>query len=139
MKDIRDYDKVIISFSGGKDSMACIKACLDAGAQPHQLELHHQCVDGKDPEEYFMDWPCTYDYVKQVGAALGIPVYFQWREGGFAREMWRTEERTAPMYFEDENHEVVGPIGGVRGPLGTRRLFPQVSANLSVRWCSALI
>ena len=42
----------------------------------------------------------------------------------------------APVSF-DRQDGGIGTAGGVKGKVGTRRKFPQVSANLAVRWCSA--
>ena len=85
-----------------------------------------------------MDWPTTRAYCQAVAAALGIRIYFSWRKGGFEREMLRENARTAPTRFETPGGEI-GQAGGVSGKLNTRRKFPQVSANLSVRWCSAYL
>lgn len=48
--------------------------------------------------------------------------------------MLRHEMPTAPVVFETPQGRVVA---GGQGPNGTRLRFPQVSASLSVRWCSA--
>jgi 3'-phosphoadenosine 5'-phosphosulfate sulfotransferase (PAPS reductase)/FAD synthetase len=82
------YDYVIISFSGGKDSLACLLNALDMGIPREKIELWHQAVDGRpgvDPR--FFDWPCTESYCRQVANALGIPLRFQWRERGMMGEI----------------------------------------------------
>jgi 3'-phosphoadenosine 5'-phosphosulfate sulfotransferase (PAPS reductase)/FAD synthetase len=137
MTDAKSYDKVVVSFSGGKDSIACVKAALDAGVDRSRMELWHQCVDGKDPEGYFMDWPVTEDYVRKVGAALGIPVYYQWKEGGFAGELWREDRPTNRNLYETPEGDVRS--SGGKGKPNTRKMFPQVSADLTQRWCSAYL
>ena len=86
--NVLDYAKVLVSFSGGKDSIACVRAMLDLGVPRERMELWHQCVDGKGAGGSFMDWPCTESYVEKVGAALRIPVYFQWRHGGFPVQLY---------------------------------------------------
>lgn len=52
------------------------------------------------------------------------------------REMARNAAPTAPVVFES-------PAGttrtGGKGPAGTRGLFPQVSSDLAVRWCSSYL
>lgn len=130
------YDKIIVSYSGGKDSLACLLHLLDLGVPREKLELHHNDVDGHG--EPLMDWPCTPAYVRATGEALGIPIVFSWREGGFVREMLRDNQPTAPVSYEREGRRVSLPTSA-RAPLGTRLKFPQVSADLSVRWCSAAL
>lgn len=131
------YDRVLIAFSGGKDSLACIKAVLDAGISRDRIELWHHDVDGQEGSE-LMDWPCTRAYCKAVADHLGIPLYYSWKEGGFEREMLRDGTRTAPIRFETPEG-TTETVGGTRGKLGTRRRYPQVSADLRVRWCSGYL
>lgn len=135
--DLDSYDFVVVAFSGGKDSMACILHLLEKGVNREKMELWHHLVDGREGSA-LMDWPCTEGYVRACAEALGIPVYFSWRVGGFEREMLREEQRTAPVKFETPAGDVM-QIGGKGGKLGTRRKFPQVSADLTVRWCSAYL
>lgn len=130
-----EYDKILVSYSGGKDSLACLLHLLDLGVPREKIELHHQDVDGHG--EALMDWPCTPAYVRATGEALGIPVVFSWREGGFVREMLRDNQPTAPVSYEREGQRVSLPT--VRATEGTRLKFPQVSADLNVRWCSAYL
>jgi 3'-phosphoadenosine 5'-phosphosulfate sulfotransferase (PAPS reductase)/FAD synthetase len=113
---------------------------LEQGLDPRKLEFWHHRVDGWDGD--LMDWPCTNSYVLALAAALNVPLYFTWRIGGFEGEMLRENSRTAPICFEapqpDGTVEVV-QRGGEGGSESTRMAFPQVSANLSVRWCSAYL
>ena len=132
--DLRSYDHVLVASSGGKDSVASMLFMLEAGVSPSRIELHHHEVDGRG--EPFMDWPSTAGYCTAIAAAFGIPIYFSWREGGLLREMLRDGQPTAPVLFETPEDRV-RVIGGA-GPVGTRLRFPQVSADLSVRWCSAV-
>lgn len=129
------YDHVLVSYSGGKDSLACILRLLELGVPKEKIELWHQDVDGHDQ---FMDWPVTHQYVKVTGEALGLSVRFQWRDGGFEREMLRNNAPTGDVYFEDGQGETVHLPTRKTSP-GTRMQFPQVSADLSVRWCSAYL
>jgi len=121
----------VVAFSGGKDSLAALLHLLDCGVEPARIELHHHDVDGGGPT--FMDWPCTGGYVRALAAHLGLSVYFSWREGGFARELDRKAAPTAPVWFETPGG--LDRAGG-HGPPGMRGLFPQVSADLRLRWCS---
>lgn len=135
--DIKSYDKVIIAFSGGKDSMACFLNIIEAGVPKEKIELWHHCIDGKEGST-LMDWPITEDYCRKVALAFGVPLFLSWKQGGFEREMLRNNQLTAPTMFEDENH-VIQQVGGTAGKPSTRLKFPQVSPDLSVRWCSAYL
>lgn len=132
--DLASYDKVLVGFSGGKDSVAAVLALLDAGVPKDKIELHHHDIDG-EPGANLMDWPITRAYCKAFADAMGLPIYYSWREGGFEREMLRNGDRTAPVAFEQPDG-TLGRAGGIRGKEGTRLKFPQVSADLNVRWCS---
>lgn len=132
-----DYDHYIVYFSGGKDSIACYLYLLGQGVKPGQIELWHHDVDGREGGHLKMDWPCTRAYVQAFAAHFGSPLYFSWRVGGFEREMLRDHARTAPVRFETPDG--IREIGGTSGKLGTRRKFPQTSADLRVRWCSGYL
>lgn len=132
---IGEYQRVIVAFSGGKDSLACVQKLLEMGVPRDRLELWHHDVDGAPGSRGLMDWPCTPGYVRAAAKALRIPVRFSWREGGIEREMLREGTPTAPITFEDGAGALV-TVGG-KGPLGTRLKFPALSANLAVRWCSS--
>jgi 3'-phosphoadenosine 5'-phosphosulfate sulfotransferase (PAPS reductase)/FAD synthetase len=129
------YDVIAVCYSGGKDSLACLLHLLDLGVPRSKIELHHQDIDGHG--EALMDWPCTPAYVKATGEALGIPVVFSWRDGGFVREMMRDKAPTAGVSYERNGTRISLPT--VRATEGTRLKFPQVSADLSVRWCSSAL
>lgn len=134
-----EYDYVIVSYSGGKDSLACLLHLLDSGVPRSKMELWHQHIDGEPGTEGLMDWPVTEAYVKATGRDLGVPVKFQWKDGGFEREMLREDALTAPVSFEDASGRVVTVQPSSRAKPNTRRKFPQTSGDLSVRWCSAYL
>lgn len=136
MIDYNSYDKILVAFSGGKDSIACFLNLLECGADKSKIELWHHDIDGRD--ETFMDWECTPAYCEAFAKAFGVPIYFSWKEGGFKREMLREKALTAPVSFENENKEVI-TVGGTTGNKNTRLKFPQVSPDLSVRWCSSYL
>lgn len=128
------YDRTIIAFSGGKDSLACVLYALEK--ELPNIELWHHLVDGREGST-LMDWPVTEDYCKKVAEALKLPLYFSWLEGGFEREMLRNQQKKAKTFFETP--EGLRSAGGTRGKNATRLKFPQISPDLSVRWCSAYL
>ena len=138
--DLMSYQKVILAFSGGKDSIACFLHLLENGVPKDRIELWHHEIDGR--EETFMDWEVTTSYCKAFAAYFDVPIYFSWKQGGFKREMLRKDALTAPIQFEapvEGGMPVLMTVGGVTGNLSTRMKFPQVSPDLSVRWCSAYL
>ena len=134
--DLLSYDKYIVSFSGGKDSTACFLYLLDHGIPLDRIELWHQEIDGR--EQTFFDWEITPDYCRRLAEAFEVKIYFQWKEGGFYRELMRENSRTAPNHFELPNG-TMGQSGGEKGNLTTRQKFPQCSSDLKIRWCSSYL
>ncbi|SHJ75415.1 Phosphoadenosine phosphosulfate reductase family protein [Hymenobacter daecheongensis DSM 21074] len=136
--DVLSYDRYVVFFSGGKDSVASALELLERGVPAHKIELWHHIVDGREGST-LMDWPCTNDYCRAFAEAFGMHIYFSWKHGGFEREMLRHNSRTAPISFEVPTSAgtEISTVGGTGGKESTRRLFPQVSADLSVRWCSS--
>jgi 3'-phosphoadenosine 5'-phosphosulfate sulfotransferase (PAPS reductase)/FAD synthetase len=131
--DLASYDHILVGFSGGRDSVSCLLHLLDLGVPPQRIEAQHHLVDGREGST-LMDWPVTPSYCEAVCKTLGVALSFSWREGGMEREATRQNTPTAPIWIPLENG--YRAIGG-KGPLGTRMKFPQVSADLSVRWCSS--
>jgi len=136
IRDLGWYDYFLVSFSGGKDSIALALGLLRKGVAKERIVLMHQHVDGHPGVDIpFMDWPCTEGYCRAFAKATGMRLLFQWRHGGFHREMLKQNAMIAPVSFEYLDGGI-GTAGGVRGKVSTRRLFPQVTADLSKRWCS---
>ncbi len=136
---LEQYDHVIVSYSGGKDSLAMLLHLLEMGAPKSKIELWHQHIDGAPGSQGLMDWPCTEGYVRATAEAMGLTLRWQWKDGGFEGEMLRENSNTKGVYFEDGDGETQYLAPSSRGKLATRRLFPQTSADLSVRWCSAYL
>jgi len=146
--EINAYDHVIVAFSGGKDSMACLLHLLDIGVERERIELWHHDVDGREGSD-LMDWGITRAYCRRVAETFGIPLYFSWKVGGFEGEMTRNESLTSAVRFEEPitrefawgtGHAVtLRQIGGTRGKHNTRMRFPQISADLQTRWCSGYL
>ena len=133
--DLQTYDAIVVAFSGGKDSLACLTALLDSGAPRDRIEFYHHDVDGH--ASAFMDWPSTTAYCRAIAGAFDIPLYSSWKDGGFEREMLRSDAQTAPICFQTPEG-AVRRVGG-NGPPNTRLRFPQVTVNLTQRWCSSYL
>lgn len=138
MDDLRllGYDRIIVAFSGGKDSIAAVLHLLDLGVPRERIELWHHEIDGREGST-LMDWPVTPAYCAAFASALGLRHFVSWKVGGFEREMLRDNAPTAPTRWENPDG-TIGQTGG-KGKSGTRLRFPQVAADLSVRWCSAYL
>lgn len=151
MLDFDLYDKVIVAFSGGKDSMACVLDLLERGAPKDKMILWHHDIDGREGND-LMDWPITRDYCRAFADLMKLPLRFSWRKGGFEQEMLRNNTATAQVVFEDEDGALTGakqrppkrrktPCGvcGNYDCAGCRQKFPQVTANLAQRWCTSYL
>jgi len=68
---------------------------------------------------------------------MGMPLYWQWREGGLSRELYRDNTVPAPVHFQHAT--VSGVLPTVNGHPNTRRKFPAQTANLMTRWCSGAV
>lgn len=136
---LHEYDHIIVSSSGGKDSLAASLDLLERGVPRERIQWWHQAVDGESgTDEPFMDWPCTEGYVRAVAKALGIRVFFQYRQGGFLRELLKKDTRTQPVSFQRQDGSWA-QAGGINGKVGTRERFPQKTNDLRVRWCSPVL
>lgn len=135
-ESLNSYDRLIVAFSGGKDSIACLLVLLEMGVDRSKIELWHHDIDGREGSN-LMDWACTRDYCRKVAEAFGVKIYFSWLEGGFEREMLRDGTAKAATIWENPDGSL-GRSGG-KGKPSTRLKFPQVSADLMVRWCSAYL
>lgn len=141
LNELNSYDKIIVMFSGGKDSIASHLHLLKMGVLPEKIELWHHDIDGRESDRLF-DWAVTRDYCKKYAQAFKAPIYFSWLEGGFEREMTRVKSKKSKTWFEYPSNDgtiKLAHAGGTRGKENTRMKFPQIGADLSTRWCSAYL
>jgi 3'-phosphoadenosine 5'-phosphosulfate sulfotransferase (PAPS reductase)/FAD synthetase len=136
--DLSIYDYIVLAFSGGKDSWACLLHLIELGVDMRRVELWHHDVDGREGSG-LMDWVFMADYIRLVAKKFGLPIYFSWLEGGFEGEMLKNNGYGRPHHVETPGGLLVLNRDTKRGKPRTRLKFPQVSANLQTRWCSSAL
>ena len=137
---LNEYDFIICSFSGGKDSIALtlqiLEQAIEREFQSNRIELWHQNIDG-DPSdnEQFMDWPVTHAYASAVAKALEVPLRFQWKDGGFEGELLRQNVSTSGVYFEDGDGTVqfAKPQAPAKNCGCKEHTFPQAEWDTGIR------
>jgi 3'-phosphoadenosine 5'-phosphosulfate sulfotransferase (PAPS reductase)/FAD synthetase len=136
--DLHGYDHIVLCMSGGKDSIACLLRLIDMGVDLERVELWHHLVDGREGST-LMDWVFAEDYNRKLAESFGLPIYFSWLEGGFEGEMLKENAISRPHRIETPSGLLALNRDAHRIKPGTRLKFPQVSANLSTRWCSSAL
>ncbi len=154
---LEEYDKIIVLFSGGKDSMACFLHLLELGVPKERIELWHHDIDGGHPSRR-MDWRCTSAYVKAVAEAFGVTLRVSYRKGGFFAELYRIGASEPVEWIDPDTGEVrqckpsanylkckelkeqaTEEMEELLKEYGYRYKFPAKSPDLSRRWCSAYL
>ena len=139
---LNEYDHIICSFSGGKDSIGLtiqiLEMAIEQGIPQDRIELWHQNIDGDpaDNGEAFMDWPVTHSYASAVAEALDLKLRFQWKDGGFEGELLRENVSTAGVYFEDQfgKTQFAPPQAPSRNCGGCKRhTFPKAEWDTGIR------
>lgn len=158
---LESYDKIIVLFSGGKDSLAAYLKLLEWGVPKEKIELWHHDIDGGHPSRR-MDWPVTASYVRAFADAEGVKLRRSWRQDGFWGEVYR-QGASKPVRYDDENdtvstvplterqkrsselrtliqdgHASLQDVEELNS-LGYRMKFPAKTGSLMTRWCSAYL
>jgi 3'-phosphoadenosine 5'-phosphosulfate sulfotransferase (PAPS reductase)/FAD synthetase len=136
-KILYNDSKILVAFSGGKDSIAMVLYLLSLGIKRSRIILHHHLVDGN--EENLFDWPCTESYCIAFAKAFNLTLLFSYRKGGIAREIYRNNEPKQDIYFQIDQSGpyMIAPSNKKR--TNTRLKFPALSPSLMIRWCSATV
>lgn len=140
--DLSPYDHFIVCMSGGKDSIASVLRLLDAGISKDKIELWHHLIDPIEHSKTntgLMDWTFMHSYVDQLGAALGIKVYYSWLDGGFEGEMLKNNSYSRPQYAETPDGVLRFDRDTNRAKPNSRMRFPQQAGDLRTRWCSSVL
>lgn len=158
LRPLAEYDKIIVLFSGGKDSLACVLDLLERGVPKEKIELWHHDIDGGHPTRR-MDWPVTQAYVRAVAEYLGLALRVSWRVSGFWGEVYRIGASWPIQYADPETGEIRECRQSERQlrsarlrerildtleqeelrSMGFRMKFPAKSASLAIRWCSSAL
>lgn len=150
---LEEYDKIIVLFSGGKDSTAAYYRLIEMGVPKEKIEFWHHDIDGGHPSRR-MDWPCTVNYVKAFSKATGTSLRLSWRQNGFWGEVYRIGA-SWPVQYTDKGKIRTCRLSKIQErskelrekileseelkKYGFRMKFPAKSADLNVRWCSAYL
>ena len=151
------YDRIIVLFSGGKDSLAAYEVLRELGVPKSKISLWHHDIDGGNPDRR-MDWPCTSAYVKAFADAEGVALRRSWRQNGFFGELYRLGASWPVAYEAGDGSVRICPLSDqqkrsqeLRGRVlselehtelegyGHREKFPAKSGDLLTRWCSAYL
>ena len=135
--DFQEYDKVVLAYSTGKDSLATILYLLSLGIEKEKIELFHQLVDGRyDEVPIMMDWPSTEGHIRKVVEHLGLKLQWQWRKYGFYGELYRQNSLTNDVYYQNDEELLIYSLPTTRGKHSTRMKWPAKTGSLKTRWCS---
>lgn len=156
---LEDYDRIIVLFSGGKDSLAALIKLYELGVPKDKISIWHHDVDGRNADRK-MDWPCTQSYVRSIAEAEGLHLQISWREHGFWGEVYRVGSSN-PIRFSEDGKEYRCALtekqarsdelrAKLRDGLGNTELlelmsygyrmkFPAKNADLMSRWCSSIL
>lgn len=134
--DLSFYDRIIVSMSGGKDSIASLLKLFDMNVDRTKIELWHNLVDGNEGD-LFVDWAFMDSYNKQLAAAFGLPLYNSWLMHGFRGEMLKENSISHKYIVETPTGDII--VNRPKAKAATRLRFPQQSNDLSTRWCSSAL
>lgn len=143
-----DYDKIIVAFSGGKDSIAGFLHLINMGVDMRKVELWHHVIDGREGST-LLDWPVTESYCRKFAAEFNVPLFFSWRVDGIEGEIRKENASTkgirfeSPVMLESEDWVECGcktqvqEAGGLRSKVSTRKMMP-AKGEMNKQFCTGL-
>jgi len=134
---LNSLSPIIVCFSGGKDSVAMVLYLLELGVDKDRIHLHHHDVDGRG--EKLFDWACTESYVESFAKHFDLKLFYSYRKGGIAREIYRNNESKQDVYFQIEPGGEFHIAPSDKKFTNTRMKFPALSNTLNTRWCSGSV
>ncbi|GAA4839521.1 hypothetical protein [Algivirga pacifica] len=102
---LNSYDKIIVSMSGGKDSIACFLHLYEQeNLDINKVEIWHNCIDGFDQwERRYFDWDSTEGYVREFAKEFCVPLLWSWRDFGMHGEMYKQNRRSHGIRYVYEH------------------------------------
>ena len=98
---LEEYDRILVLFSGGKDSLSAYFYLRELGVPKEKIELWHHDLDGGHPNR-IMDWPVTLAYVDAFAKAEGVRLRVSRRVNGFWGEVFRIGS-SYPVEYESDD------------------------------------
>lgn len=98
---LEEYDRILVLFSGGKDSLSAYFYLRELGVPKEKIELWHHDLDGGHPNRV-MDWPVTLAYVDAFARAEGVRLRVSRRVNGFWGEVFRIGA-SYPVEYEGDD------------------------------------
>lgn len=128
--------KVIIAFSGGKDSVYMVLYHLFVLQTPKErIELWHHDVDGHG-EELF-DWKVTPDYCRAFAKAFGLKLLFSYRKNGIVGRLLRNGP-LENVYYQTEPDGKFHVAESDPKAINTGGRWMQQGDDKNVRWCTSV-
>jgi 3'-phosphoadenosine 5'-phosphosulfate sulfotransferase (PAPS reductase)/FAD synthetase len=130
--------KIIIAFSGGKDSIYMVLFYLYVlHIPPDRIELWHHDVDGHG-EELF-DWKSTPEYCMAFARAFNLKLLFSYRKGGIVGRLLRNNEPLGDVFYQSEPGGEFHCAKSDPNKLNTGGRWMQVGSDMKKRWCSSSV
>lgn len=130
--------KIVIAFSGGKDSIYMVLYYLfELKIPAERIELWHHDVDGHG--EQLFDWKVTPEYCMAFAKAFGLKLLFSYRKNGIVGRLLRHNEPLQDVYYQTEPGGEYRCAPSDPARLNTGGRWMQVGSDMKLRWCSSTV